>query len=199
MMNLRRFLVNIHYFGGLACFWYLIVLGISSLHFNHHFSFIDQPGDSVVWKKSVVFQDSDAKDSDFSEQIRDSLSLIGWPLPWETWYDSTGYYHFVLEHPGKRYVIDYSFQDHTAKVSEFRKGFWRVFVSLHGAGEVPNSAAMDAWHWYTRLTIIVVLISVLTGIYIWLIGKRDKTSGSIVLIFCFLAALSWMAFMYLHG
>ncbi|MBA4057590.1 MAG: hypothetical protein C0490_22945 [Marivirga sp.] len=198
-MNFRRLLVNIHYFGGLACFWYLIVLGISSLHFNHHFSFINQPTDTVAWKRDVFFQNSDIKTSDLSEHIRDSLSLIGWPLPWETLYDSTGHYHFVVEHPGKRYVIDYSFSDHTAKVLEIRKSFWQVFISLHGAGEVPNTPVMDVWSWYTRLTTVVVLISVLTGIYIWLIGKKDKTLGSIVLIISFLAAYFWMAFMYLHG
>lgn len=198
-MNLRRFLVNIHYFGGLASFWYLIVLGISSLHFNHRFSFIDQPSDTIGWKREVFFPISDAGSAGLAERIRDSLSLIGSPLPSETRHDSIGYHHFVLEHPGKRYVVDYSFSDHLANVTEIRKGFWPVFVSLHGAGMVPNAPIMVAWGWYTRLTAVVVLISVLSGIYVWLIGNKDKISGAIVLMFSFLAALLWMTFMYLHG
>lgn len=198
-MHIRRLLVNIHYFGGLACFWYLIVLGVSSLHFNHRFSFGEDPGDTIQWSRPLHLQPIDTARQDLSETIRDSLALAGWPLFWETRFDSTGVYHFTLEQPARRYLIAYSFNDYNARITEIRKNFWQVFVSLHGAGEVPNAPVMTVWMWYTRLTIVVVLISLFTGIYIWIIGKRDKKSGNAVLIGSLFATLLWMAFMYLHG
>jgi len=198
-MRLRSLVLKIHFYGGLVCFWYLIVLGISSLHFNHHFSFMDQSGDSIMWTHRILIKNHSSDDLTLSEAIRDSLSLIGWPLPWETWRDSTGHFHFALEQPGRRYVIDYSLTDNVAEVQETQKGFWRVFNSLHGAGGVPNAPFLQVWSWYTRFTVIGVMFSVFSGIYLWFSGKKDKKSGLFTLIISLAVAILWMIQLYLKG
>lgn len=134
-----------------------------------------------------------------TEVIRDSLGLVGWPLPWETRRDSTGAIHVVVEHPGKRYVIDYSMAASSANVVETPKGFWRVFNSLHGFGVMPNAPITYAWSWYTRITIAVVVFAVFSGIYLWFIGKQNKKSGLVTLLICFSAAVAWMLQMYFNG
>ena len=198
-MIIRRLILKIHFYGGLVCFWYLLILGISSLHFNHHFSFMDKSGDPVFWTRQLRLSKTDTTDLVLSETIRDSLTLIGWPLPWETRRDSTGVFHFALEQPAKRYLVDYSVTDHAVRVTETRKGFWRVFNSLHGSGVVPGAPIMHAWSWYTRITAVVVVFSVFSGIYVWFIGNRNKKSGLYALVISLTITILWMLQLYIKG
>ncbi len=196
---MRKLLLKIHLYSGLICFWYLIILGTSSLNFNHHFAFMEGSAETQTWSKPVRLVNDIKDDLKLSETIRDSLSLIGWPLPWETYRDSTGIFHFTLQHPGKRYGVDFSFTDQVAYVQETSKGFWPIFNSLHGAGAVPNSAFMNVWKWYTRLTAVLVVFSVLIGIYLWYTGSLDKKAAGYTLILSLLSSLAWMLQMYFKG
>ena len=152
-----------------------------------------------TWSKPVRLVNNFQDDLLLSETLRDSLSLIGWPLPWETWHDSTGVFHFALEHPGKRYVVDYTFDDQVARVQEIPKGFWGVFNSLHAAGGIPNSTYMHAWMWYVRITVVLVVFSVLLGICIWYDGRRDKKTGWYMLLISLFLSLAWMIQLYYYG
>ena len=198
-MITHRLMLKIHYLGGLACFWYLLVLGVSSLQFNHHFPFMSQSGEPRLWHYKMKAPLTSTNDAELALTLRDSLSLIGWPLPWEFKRDSTGLFHIVLEQPGKRYEIDYTSRDNMASVTEIPKGFWRVFNSLHGAGEVPNAPLTIVWRWYTRLTIAVVVFSVFSGIYVWYVKRRNRKSGLFILIVSLFLALAWMFQLYLNG
>ena len=100
-MHIRKLLLRIHLYSGLVCFWYLIILGTSSLNFNHHFSFMENNNDSSVWSTSIQSPGQRHDDLHLSEALRDSLGLIGWQHPWETCRDTTGLFHFALELPGK--------------------------------------------------------------------------------------------------
>jgi hypothetical protein len=157
-------------------------------------------GKTETWSKPVRLANNFKDDLLLSETLRDSLSLIGWPLPWETWHDSTGIFHFALEHPGKRYVVDYAFADQVARVQEIRKGFWPIFNAMHGSGGgVPNSMFMRAWKWYTRITVGLVVFSVLLGIYLWYNGRRDKKAGWYTLLISLVVSLAWMFQLYSNG
>lgn len=195
---MQSFLQKIHIYGGLACFWYLIILGISSLQFNHHFEFMRQQGDSIKWQRQVSIVDPVRDNLKLAEAIRDSLNLMGWPLPWEMWRDSTHLY-FAMEQPAKRYFIKYTFTSNTANIVETNKGFWHVFNSLHGAGAVPNGPFTTLWQWYTRATVITLILSIVTGIYIYLNTKEEKKAGLIVLFASVGGTLLWMIKLYLWG
>jgi hypothetical protein len=189
---------KIHIYGGLACFWYLVILGISSLQFNHHFGFMEHSADSTVWESRILPLDPKQDDLKLAESIRDSLSIMGWPLPWRMWRDSASLF-FEMEQPAKRYFITYTFDNGTLHVVETGKGFWRVFNSLHGAGKVPNGPFTMLWHWYTRMTILIVILSVFTGIYIWLKSKQDKKTGLALLSLTVSGTIFWMLKLYLWG
>ena len=196
---MRRFFLKIHIYSGLICFWYLIILGTSSLDFNHQFAFMQGDLETEQWTASFPV-DKTIKDNDaLSELIRDSLALIGWPLPWEIRRDTTGIFHFALQHPGKRYVIDYNLNDGTAHVSETPRGSWPIFNALHGMGSVPRSGFMDFWKWYSRLTVVLVVFSVCSGVYLWHRGRREKRSGWYVLLISFGLSLLWMVQLYFIG
>ena len=198
-MNFRRLLLKIHFYGGIICFWYLLILGVSSLHYNHHFSFITKPHEPSNWSRSMSLAGAIDDNRQLTEAIRDSLGLIGWPLPWETRRDSTGTLHVVVEHPGKRYVIDYSPATSSASVSETPKGFWRVFTALHGFGVMPKAPITYGWAWYTRITIAVVVFAVFSGVYLWFVGKQNKRSGLYTLLISVGLAVAWMLEMYFKG
>lgn len=196
---MRKLFLKIHLYSGLVCFWYLIILGTSSLDFNHHFSFMQTSAEPETWMRHVQLPGDFTDDLLLSQTLRDSLSLIGWPLPWETWHDSTGTFHFVLEHPGKRYVVDYSFASQQATVEEIPKGIWRAFNAMHGMGSVPNAGFMDLWKWYTHITVVLVILSVFLGIYLWYKGRHDRKSGRLLLFVSIVVSLAWMLQLYFNG
>jgi len=198
-MTLRRLIAKLHYLGGLTCFWYLLVLGISSLQFNHPFSFRDRSNESTLWRRQLDVDTEGLHEVDLCIAIRDSLTLIGWPLPWEIRRDSGDIFHFSIEQPAKRYEIDYSSRNRLASVREIPKGFWRVFNALHGAGDVPNAPFTMAWSWYTRCTIVGLICSVFSGIYIWYINQRNRKSGFYILLISLGVAMAWMFQLYMIG
>lgn len=199
---MRKLLLKVHLYSGLVCFWYLLILGTSSLDFNHEFSFMStEPAaeQTKIWEKEILITESSGDDLLLSHSIRDSLALIGWPLPWETWRDSTGRLHFAVHHPGKRYVIDYDFGNHIASVAETPRGGWQIFNAMHGMGAVPGSAFMHAWKWYSRITVVLVIFSIFTGIYLWYRSSRDLKTGLYVLMGSLLISLAWMLQLYFQG
>src|SRR6185369_3106920 len=147
---MRKWMLNIHLYGGLLCAPYLIIFGFSSLHFNHHFAFVTSKSQPLNWEAPLRVES--VKDNDaFAESVRDSLGLMGWPLPWKTRRDAAGDLEFDLERPGKSYTIHTELKDHQARVEERRKGFWQVFNSLHALGAVPNSKFVLLWGGYTEV------------------------------------------------
>lgn len=181
---MRKKLIKWHLFAGLLCFPYFIIFGISSLNFNHHFQFME-PGKNIIhWQRQIIippFQD----EQQFADAIRDSLGLIGWSPPWEIKKDTTGF-RFMITHPGKTYAIKIVTNEKIIRVEETRKGFWSVFNSLHGFnGEIPGAPALiNSWGFYSDIIIVVMLFSIISGIYIFLKRKSERKTGLIILFSC---------------
>jgi hypothetical protein len=51
---LRRISLNVHIYGGLLCFSYLIILGISVLNFNHPFAFTKPQDNATTWTPAMA-------------------------------------------------------------------------------------------------------------------------------------------------
>ena len=47
---MRKWMLNIHLYGGLLCAPYLIIFGFSSLQFNHHFNFVSHAEEPSKWR-----------------------------------------------------------------------------------------------------------------------------------------------------
>jgi hypothetical protein len=154
--------------------------------------------DSIAWENKSLRLDESLDDLKLAEAIRDSLSLMGWPLPWEMWRDSAAL-HFAMEQPAKRYFITHTFASNTTRIVANNKGFWRVFNSLHGAGYVPNGSFTTLWHWYTGITVMVGILSIITGLYIWITSKEEKKWGLIMLGLSIAVTFGWMIKIYYWG
>lgn len=181
---MRNKLMKYHLFAGLLCFPYFIIFGISSLNFNHHFQFME-PGKNIIhWQKQIIippFQD----EQQFADAIRDSLGLIGWSSPWEIKKDTTGF-QFMITHPGKNYAISVFNNEPVIKVEEAWKGFWPVLNSLHGFNEkIPGVPVfVNAWGIYSNVVVLVMLFSIISGIYIFLKNKKERKTGLFILFSC---------------
>jgi hypothetical protein len=196
---MRKWMLKIHLYGGLLCAPYLFIFGFSSLHFNHHFGFIkDEPQPSSHWEAPLNVQP--VKDNDaMAGSVRDSLGLMGWPLPWKTKRDPAGNLEFEMERPGKSYTIRAELTEHRAQVEERKKGFWQVVNSLHALGPFPNSRFVFLWGGYTELCTAFVLFAAVSGIYLWLNSKRELRVGLLALVAALLMSFGLMFFVVRWG
>ena len=197
---MRRWLLWIHLYGGLACSAYLIIFGLSSLEFNHHFAFAQPPvsPDTVHWERSVASVPAGNKDK-AAEALRDQLGLMWGPLPWETRRDPDGSLSFSMDRPGKHYRVDAHAADGRVKVEEQRTGFWSVVMSLHAPTGLPNSRLIPWWGVYTEFCTAVVIFSAASGIYLWWKARRDRRAGLLTAAAGLVASLGFIAFVVLHG
>jgi len=103
---MRPILLKIHLYAGLLCASYLILFGVSSLNFNHHFGQPDAL--KAERQRGLRALPAIADDQRLAEALRDTLGLVGWTLPWETGRSETAdslYFRFAVSRPGKEYII----------------------------------------------------------------------------------------------
>ena len=178
--SLRSLLLKIHIYAGLLCSSYLLIFGVSSLNYNHHFG---KPGktEAISWERRIELANVEGNDRAFSGTISDTLGLIGWTIPWETHRDDGGNLHFGLNRPGKKYTIHVLFDEGLVRVEERRTGFWSIINSLHALMRLPYSPFMSLWGVYTEICIWVVMFSAATGVYFWARRRSERFVGWILL------------------
>ena len=182
---MKKLIFNLHLYIGLLCSSYLIIFGISSLQFNHHFKFFTLGERTVNWEKTidVPVDDNDLQNSGFA--IRDALGLGGWVPPW--WQkrpeDKPEMFELGIVRQGKQYWVDYNTESGLATVKEVRNGPLEIITSLHGAGPFPNAGLpLTVWPWFTHVCFWFVVFAVISGIYIWMTSRQNRSLGMIVLI-----------------
>src|SRR4030095_91657 len=123
----RKVLLKLHLYGGLLCFWYLLIFAISALNFQHHFSFMkNRNSPALVSTRTHLRIDPGGTDSAVATRIQNSLDLAGWYLPWETYRDSAGSFHTMIANPKWDYSIVHNFQNSITTISAKEKRFWNV-------------------------------------------------------------------------
>jgi hypothetical protein len=177
----RNLFIQLHLYAGLACFPYFIIFGISSLNINHDFAFMKPSETTIRWQKRLAVPD--LKDNQqLADNMRDSLGLMGWAPYWEQ-EKGPELYAFTVTHPGKDYTINAFLSQNRVEVTEKSKGFWPVFNSLHFlGGDIPNAPVLiNMWQYYQNLSVVVMLFSMATGIYLFLKRKQERTTGLLFL------------------
>jgi hypothetical protein len=206
--RLRQFLLNVHLYGGLLVSPYLIIFGLSSLNFNHHFVDNTEVVASTT-KRPVSFHidtvpsgtDAEirAKLEARANSLRDSLRLRGWTLPWETRLDDkSGVFETEVVRPGRKYLISVD-RDGLATVEERHLGTWKVAMALHGFQGFPGSTFAATWSYYTEFTTWFVLLLGASGIYLWSFRRSDRRAGLWTLAGAAAAVMSWFVFIVVRG
>jgi hypothetical protein len=209
---LRRIILNIHIYGGLLCFSYLILFGISTLNFNHPFAFTKSPASVATWSQPMVLPAlarTDRKNAPEAAKIRRQnntaiLHAIGsFAVPLTDadgyWIDANTYHaHFVR--PGKEYEIDVHSGQGSATITRTRTGLWALIRDLHGSSVVyPDSILASTWGWYTDLCAFVVVAAGISGIYLWAGRRRERRIGLVLLGAAGVVSLSLMLLITFHG
>lgn len=199
-MNLRKWMLKIHIYGGLLCFWYLLIFAVSGLQFQHHFEFMKPKlSNEEAWEKKLSVPESENV-SDFAISIQNELNLAGWHLPWETYRDNSGIFHTQIQNPKAQYLITYEPLSSTVKIIKKEKGFWVLINSLHGfSGKMPNAPLLVFWKIFTYICLFVVMFSIFSGIWLWVIRSPDKLIGLLTVSGIIVLSLSLMIFIYLNG
>ncbi len=185
-----RTLLQIHIYLGLFCLPYLIIFSLSSLDFNHHFLPATPLLQDQLWETTVDIPLHDDLEA-FSEELKDSLDLFGWFLPWDSYRDSSQAV-IVLSRPGKRLDITVD-SGGKVLVEEKAESTANLMKILHFLGEdIPNAPWwVNTWKYYQDLTVYSMIFWVVTGIILWLRKKKrpdieDRllwTAGIVSIIF----------------
>jgi len=200
ILNVRKLLVQIHFYSGLFFLPYLIIFGLSTLHINHHFALFEENKEWTNESSQTIHFEYTEDNQLLAENIRDSLQLIGW-CPWWTQSRKGNEYQFSIESPGSKYRISAMLTSGTVDVKKRGKGFWNIMHSLHFLSEdVPNaSAIVNSWQYYQDLTVIYLLFAVFSGIYLFFDVKPVNTTVATALIGGFLISIILMLYIWLVG
>ncbi|HEY8748916.1 MAG TPA: PepSY-associated TM helix domain-containing protein [Tepidisphaeraceae bacterium] len=209
---LRKTILNIHIYGGLLCFSYLILLGISTLNFNHPFAFTKSPAGIQTWEQKMAIPDlpkTDGKPEPQASQIRKqnnlailhALGSFGGPFSTtEGQWIAPDTYHAHLARPGKEYDVDVRPATGIVKITQTRSNVWALIRDLHGSSETyPESLLASSWGWYTNLCTIVVIFAGISGVYLWTARRRERRIGLLLLGAAVVVSLSMMLLVTFHG
>lgn len=175
---LRKLILKIHLYGGLLCFWYLIILAVSSFHYQHKFSYSTNPDPNKILSEKKVTVAVNKDVMAMANDLKDALDIPGWCLFWMTSRDSQGLLHTSVQNPKATYDLIYHPDSSYVHITKTNYGFWRIVKSLHAfGGKMPNGTLLKFWGIYTYLCIIVVLFSILSGIWLWAGKKGEKLIG----------------------
>jgi len=196
---MRNLVLTIHAYLGLLCLPYILIFGISSLDFNHHFLEKEQRtliNTLTVKVETMPFQEGE----ELGTILRDSLHLFGWYIPWESYSDNVKH-HIMIAHFGKEYEIEKfrNSDEVTMKVYALPAG--KVLFGLHAlGGDIPNAPAwINVWKYYQDLTVYASLFWALAGVYLWATQRRRSSIPlwALIIISCF--SLTLMMYLWLAG
>lgn len=209
---LRKILLNIHMYGGLLCFSYLILFGISTLNFNHTDSFTNSPTGVTAWSQPVapsLLTKTEGKPATEAQTIRRQnnravLHALGSFAAPSTdadgnWTDADTY-HARFTRPGNQYDVDVHPARGTATITRTRPGFWALVRDLHGSSvSYPDSILASTWAWYTELCTLFVLFAGITGVYLWAPRRRRRRTGLTLLLTAGAVSIALMLLVTFHG
>ncbi len=177
----RRLLRSLHLYGGLLCSGYLVVYGLSSLLFSHHIERLERDGPTREWTDTLSAPITRAEPGRTARRIATELGLVGRVTPEvPIWTDSTGL-SFNVSRPGHRFVVR-AVESGEVSVKGTKLGPVTVLKGLHDARRYPDSFALSLWWNYTHLTVLVLLFSTMSGIFLWFGQGRFTTTGWVVLV-----------------
>lgn len=199
-------------YGGLLCFSYLILFGISTLNFNHPLGFTKSTASVTTWSQPLSVPPLDRTDGrNAAESIeiprhinRTILHALGsFAVPFANgdgqWTDRHTYHaHFVR--PGTEYSIDVHPDQGNATITRTRTGVWALIRDLHGSYAVyPDSLLASSWKGYTELCACMLIFAGISGVYLWAGRRRERRIGLALLAAAGVVSVSLMLLVTFHG
>ncbi len=174
--RLRRWLLNIHLYGGLLCSGYLLVYGVSSLLFNHRFDRLVGLASAREWTAATAPPTAATAPDVLARQVANELGIVGRIPAGGPHRDEEGALRFSIQRPGRSYAIRVDTTG-SATVAERRLRPAAILMGLHDARPEPTSVALTSWWWYTHVTVGFLLYLAGSGVVLWVITHRPRGLG----------------------
>ncbi len=182
-----------HLYAGLFTAFYMLAFAISSLLLNHGAK-IENTHTTNTWQAQVDI-DPSLKDHELCLKIRDDLEMIGWVPEWEI-KKNNDVLNFKIVYQGKESRLSANLSTGNVEVNEASKGFFATFQALHFFnGNIPNgNLLLRSWGVYQWLTMTVMIVSLVSGMWLWIKYTRKK---KFVALFVSIWALSLFLMLWL--
>ena len=163
----KSLLIKLHLYSGLFTCFYLIAFGISTLKLNHDIQ-TERNITTKKWDTQIPINAS-LDNKELATEIRNQIGLMGWIPYWKFQRDSTNF-NFQVEHLGRNYILKANTITGFVQILEVPKGFLAVFEGLHFFnGSIPNAPLLlRSWKIYQWLSLFVMGISLILGLWLWL-------------------------------
>ena len=177
---MRKILTKIHTRLGLLSAPGLVLLGLTSLVFNHDFGSLLHDRGKVSWEQPIDVADT-PRDSLLCARVRQALGLKGMLYWWSAKRGSDNSFSFSLKHPGKSYVVQVDAERKHARVEETRFGLLNVLAELHGGRPIDGSSFSRVWEAYNDVSVVFVVFAGVSGLYFWSRRRNARKAGWLVL------------------
>ncbi len=189
-------LYKFHIYGGLFSSAFFIIIGITSLKYNHPTLFKKDDFREETYYHPFSFK-SDSTGL-IASHAMDSLNIFG-NLPW--WLqgrDKENNFWFQVMRPGKQYRIVVLEKEKQLMVTERSTGVMQTLAGMHvaTAGNF-KSFAFIIWKVYVHAAVIVGLLSLILSLYFWVKKSRLKrwqwiSTGSVFFFSIFYILYIWL-------
>lgn len=175
----RNFLDKFHVYGGLFISFYLVILGLSSLQYQHHFK-LPENDSKKFWEQKIDMPGIEDNQA-YKLAIRDSLGLFGHAPWWEDYKDNNSVHHFMITRPGKSYWVEVPTHNNVFKITESHNSFISVIMALHGltggGGALNGPMFIFIWKIIAQIMNVVFLMMLIITVYFWYERSFSQNKG----------------------
>lgn len=165
--NWVKIFQGIHIYGSLVSMVYLLVVGVSTLNFQHKF-LPEQPVDTIHYTRTVKF-DSTLKIDTLAKFIRKEMGIKGHLPPWEFRENNQGMVRFAILRPARFYEVKLNRDNNLIHINEIHFSIGRILRALH-FGSIKNQLGdtmLNIWSWYGQVSALSAFLAIISGIWLW--------------------------------
>jgi hypothetical protein len=191
-----RFLYKFHVYGGLFSSAFFIIIGITSVNYNHPELFEKKNFREKAYVKPFSFHSDSA--NIIIRHALDSLNIFGHQPWWLQRIDKENNLHFQIIRPGKQYQVVALEKEKQLKVTEKSMGIMHTMAGMHvGSSGMPKSAVFTFWTVYSHAAVTTGLLSLILSIYFWIRKSKLKkwqwaSAGSAFMLSIFYILFIWL-------
>jgi len=192
--QLRRWLLNLHIYGGLLCSSYLLLYGVTSILANHRPNPLLGVASDRTWTATVAKDRLEGEPLQAARAVADAIGIFGRIAQGEVARSPEGDLRFKAHRPGRDYEVRTA-ADGSIRVTEHRTRIGALLLGLHDARLERSSAALTSWWYFTAAVVFVLALLAGTGVAVWLAVPRARAAGWRLLLggpVALVVLLAWM-------
>ncbi len=171
-----RWLRNTHLLLGLFSFAFLLMYGISAVQMSHNAWFKLKPR---VSESTVTVAAGQADARAVARELMDRHGLRGEITQVRA---SDGGWSFRIVRPGTVCEVAYAAASGETKIRTNVAGFMGMLNRIHHAGGLWHEyRLLNIWGFFVGLVSLALIVSALTGLYLWFKLYNERLAGAILL------------------